>query len=333
MKLRESSMWLWAVAICVACSLGLVAPPAEGGEQKKQLRIAVVPKGLAHVFWQTVHAGAVAAGQELNAKILWKGPAKEIEFAKQIAIVEDSIAKRVDGIVLAATHEEALVRVIHKAAKAKIPLALFDSGAKTDKYVTFAATDNYLGGVKAADEIARLLNGKGRVAIIGVMPGGASTMAREKGFQDHLKEKYPDLKVVAFQYGMSDRAKSMAVTENILTAHPKLDGIFGPNESSAVGALQALRGRRLAGKVKLVGFDSSPTLVEGLERGHIHSLIVQNPFGMGYEGVKAIVDHRAGKTVLKRIDTGVFVVTKANLKTKSIQDIVNPDWKKYLGSI
>ena len=233
----------------------------------------------------------------------------------------------------AATHEEALVRVIHKAAKAKIPLALFDSGAKTDKYVTFAATDNYLGGVKAADEIARLLNGKGRVAIIGVMPGGASTMAREKGFQDHLKEKYPDLKVVAFQYGMSDRAKSMAVTENILTAHPKLDGIFGPNESSAVGALQALRGRRLAGKVKLVGFDSSPTLVEGLERGHIHSLIVQNPFGMGYEGVKAIVDHRAGKTVPKRIDTGVFVVTKANLKTKKIQDIVNPDLKKYLGSI
>lgn len=289
--------------------------------------IAVVPKGQAHVFWQSVHAGAAAAGREFGVRIEWNGPAIETEYTKQIEIVENFISRRVDGIVLAPTDRVALVGVIEKAQREGIPVTIFDSGANTNSYVSFVATDNYAGGQMAAQRLAGLLNGRGRVAVVAVAPGSASTMDRERGFQDTLSHRYPDLRVVALHYGMSDRARSLAVTEDILSAHPGLDGIFASNESSAVGAAQALKSRGLAGKVKLVGFDSSSSLVADLKSGVIDSLVVQNPYRMGYEAVKTIVDHLAGRTPPRRIDSGALLVTREDLGKPEVQKLLNPELK------
>jgi len=292
--------------------------------------IAVIPKGQAHIFWQSVHAGAVAAGREFGVKILWNGPPTEVDYSKQISIVEDFINRHVDGIVLAPTERNALVAVIERAQREGIPVTIFDSGANTDKYVSYVATNNYDGGVQAARQMAKILGGQGNVAIIGVIPGSASTTEREQGFKDTIAREFPQIKIVAFQYGMSDRAKSLQVTEDILTAHPDLNGIFGPNESSAVGAAQAVKGRGLAGKVKIVGFDSSPSLLDDLRDVVIDALVVQNPFEMGYQGVKTIVQHLRGETPPKRIDSGITVVTRDNLNDPNVQKLVNPDLKRYL---
>lgn len=294
------------------------------------LVIAVVPKGQAHIFWQTVHAGAVAAGREFGVEVRWNGPASEIDFTRQINIVDDFINQRVDGIALAPSHGESLVPIVERAAQERIPVTIFDSGIQTEKYLSYVSTDNYNGGVVGAKRMGQILPGGGKIAMIGTIPGSVSTTERENGFREILAREFSALQIVEFQYGMSDRAKGLAVAEDILTAHPDLSGIFCSNESGTLGAVQAAKSKGVAGKLKIVGFDTSPTLIEDLQAGNIDSLVVQNPFRMGYLGVKTIVDHIRGKTPEKRIDTGATLVTASNLKDQQIQDLVNPPIEKYL---
>jgi len=110
-----------------------------------------------------------------------------------------------------------------------------------------------------------------------------------------------------------------------LAKHPDVSGVFGPNESSTFGALLALQARNLAGKKAFVGFDSSPELVEALRKNEINALVLQNPFNMGYQSVKAVVDHLHGKEVSKRIDTGVYLVTHDNMDEPENQKLLSPD--------
>ena len=289
----------------------------------KKLKIAVIPKGLSHAFWQTVKKGAEDAGAKMNADIIWNGPSTEGEVGRQVQIVEDSITQKVDGIVLAPIDRKALVSAIENAATRKVPLVIFDSDANTDKRLSFVATDNYKGGQMAARRMAEIVGKKGKVGQVPVQPNSQSTGDREDGFEETMKKEFPQIKVVRSQYGFSDRIKSLAAAEDMLTANPDIVGIFGPNESSAVGALGALRSRKRIGKIKLVAFDSANQLVEALKSGDLDSLVLQDPYKMGYEGVKAIVDSRAGKKVPARIDTGVTLVTKANMDTPENQKLLN----------
>ncbi len=301
------------------------APAANPNGAGKGLTIAVIPKGTTHVFWKAVHAGADKAGQETGAIISWQGPQKENDAAKQVEIVENAITNKVDGIVLAPLDKAALVPAINKAKAANIPLTIFDSAADTENYVSFVATDNVKGGEMAAERMGKLMNGKGTVAIIPVQPNSASTMDREDGFEKAIKAKFPNMTVIRSNYGNSDRTQSLRVTEDVLTSHPEIAGIFGPNESSIVGALQAVKNRALVGKIKLVGFDSTKQLEESLESGDIDSLVIQNPFKMGEMGVHTIVDAHAGKTPEKRIDTGVVLMTKENMTTPEMQALRSKD--------
>jgi ribose transport system substrate-binding protein len=291
---------------------------------------AVIPKGQAHIFWQTVHAGAAAAVEEAKVDVAWNGPAMETDLTRQIAIVDDFINRHVDGIELAPEDREALVPTIRRAKKAGIPLTIIDSGADTEDYVSFVATDNYGGGVLAARYLASLLGKKGDVAVIAVLPGAASTLAREQGFKDTIEKEFPDIKIVALQYGMSDRARSLAVTEDILAGHPTLSGIFASNESSAIGAAQAVKARGFSGKVKLVGFDNSPSLIDDLRSGTMDALVLQDPFQIGYQGLKALVEFRAGHVPAKRVGLPPILVTRENLEGSTVQRLINPDIDRYL---
>src|SRR6266545_4100505 len=315
-------------ALLILSASLLVSGPA--CRKREQLVIAVVPKAQAHIFWQTVHAGAVAAGQELGVEVKWNGAASEIDFTRQINIVDDFINQRVDGIALAPSHGESLIPIVERAAQERIPVTIFDSGIQTEKYLSYVSTDNYKGGVLAARRMGEILPEGGKIAMIGTIPGSVSTTERENGFRETVQRDFPKLTIGPFQYGMSDRAKGLAVAEDILTAHPDLVGIFCSNESGTIGAVQAAKSKGVAGKVRIVGFDTSPTLIEDLQAGNIDSLVVQNPFRMGYLAVKTIVDARQKHPVEKRIDTGATVVTAANLKQPEIQELVNPPIEKYI---
>ena len=299
-----------------------------GCAKNRKRQIAVIPKGSAHWFWQSVHAGAVKCARERNAEVIWNGPATEVDYTAQLQIIDAMINRRVDAIALAPIDKKAMVTVVERAAKEKIPMIIFDSGIDTDQFLSQVATDNFRGGELAADRIAKMLNGEGKVAMVKVQPGSASTMEREDGFEQRVAKVYPGIKIVDARYGMADFAKSLAISENMLTAHPDLDALFASNESSTVGAVQALKQRK--SEVKLVGFDSSPALVDDLKAGAIDSLVIQDPFRMGYESVKAGLDHLDGKPVAKLQPLPPRLVELGNLNLPDVQAQLNPDLKTYL---
>lgn len=317
--------WNRRFAVLAIASVMFVAGCARQRVEKP--RILVCPKGLTHSFWLTVKAGADSAAREFGAEIIWKGPSVETDVAGQIAIIEDYINKKVDAIVMAACDEQGLVPVVEKAAAAGIPVITIDSGVRSDIPKSFVATDNVAAAKKAADVLCELIGDRGEVALIPFVPGAATSIMREEGFKEGLKN-HPNVKLVAVQYSQSDVATGMAVTENILTAHPELDGIFAANEPGAIGAGQALISRGLAGKVKLVAFDAAPNEIQALRDGVIQALIVQDPFKMGYLGVKYALDVLQGKEVPRRVDTGVYVVTKDNLDDPEIRRLLFPHGKQ-----
>jgi len=297
---------------------GAAAPPAQ-----QRNEIAVIPKGLAHQFWLTVKAGAEAQGKELGYTVVWQGPAKETEIAKQINIVQDMISRRVKAIVLAACDENALVPTIQAALDANIPVITIDSGVKSDLPLSFVATDNIAGAKAAADALAKLTDGKGKVGLIPFVAGAATSELREDGFEEGLKA-YPDMVLASKQYCNSDVAKAMSITQDMLTAIPDLVGIFAANEAAAIGAAQGLRAAGKVGQVKLVAFDAAEEEIAALKEGVIQALVVQSPFNMGKLGVQAAHDALQGNEVEKRIDTGVTVVTMENFNDPDIQKLLYP---------
>jgi ribose transport system substrate-binding protein len=292
-----------------------------GCRQNTKRVVGLVPKGANHIFWKTVHAGGLKAAQEFGFEIEWNAPTLEIDSSRQIEIVESMINRRLDGIALAPVDKRALVGVVERAAKLGIPVAIFDSGIDTEQRISYVATNNTEGGRMAARRLGEVLGGKGKVGIVGFMPGSASTMEREDGFRDEVRKKFPGIEVAALQFGMADRAKAMAATENMLTAHPDLAGLFADNESSSVGAVQALKSRGNR-KVKLVAFDASEQLVSDLREGWIDALVVQNPFKMGYEAVRAVGLKLAGQTPPALVDSGATLVVRENLEKPEIRALL-----------
>jgi ribose transport system substrate-binding protein len=310
------------------CAVGLLLAILSGCNREHKRVIAVIPKGNADLFWQSVHAGAVKAGRETGVDVLWTGPASEADFTVQIQIVDAMINRHVDAIALAPTDRQALVTVVERAAGRNVPVVIFDSAIDTQQFVSQVATDNYKAGQMAAERMGKILDGKGKVVIIAVKPGAASTEAREKGFEDTIHQKFPGIQILDKRYGMAMVAQAMTVTENMLAGHQDLDGIFASNESSTIGAAQAMRGR--AGKIKLVGFDSSPTLLENLSSGLLDSLVIQDPFKMGYQAVMAAVKHLQGEPVTKIVDLEPRLIDRQNLNAPEVQAQLHPDLKKYL---
>ncbi len=307
-------------------------------EAPERLTIAVIPKGTTHEFWKSVHAGAVKAGRELDVDIIWKGPLKEDDREAQIAVVEDFISRGVGGIVLAPLDDTALRAPVSNAARSGIPVVIFDSALKSEDYVSFVATDNHRGGQLAGQHLARLLEGKGKVAMLRYQEGSASTMNREQGFLDAMAAQEGLELISTNQYGGATTESAYRASENLLAPHIvaegtaalSLDGIFCPNESTTFGMLRALQEANLAGAVQFVGFDSSAKLVEALRNEELQGLILQNPFKMGYLGVKTLVEHLEGRPVEKRIDTGVTLVTPENMDEPAMKELLQPDLSPWL---
>ncbi len=296
--------------------------------RRHQTTIAVIPKASADIFWQSVHAGAVKASWTNDVKIVWDGPPAETDIAGEMQIVETMINRQVDAIALAPSDRSAFKIVVDRAAAAHIPVIIYDSGIDTNHYVTFVATDNYAGGEMGADRIGKVLGAKGKIVMIKTTPGGASTTAREDGFRHELQAKFPGIQILDERFGMASIAQSLTVAENMLTAHPDLTGIFCSNESGTEGAAQALRGR--GSKIKLVGFDSSPMLLDELQAGIIDSLVIQDPFRMGETAVDDAVKAVKGEKTPKQIFLPPRVVDSANLNDADVQRQLHPDLQKYL---
>ena len=308
-----------------------------GSNGKKKFTVAVIPKGTTHEFWKSIHAGSNKAASELSAQgadteVIWKGPLREDDREQQIQVVEGFAAQGISGIVLAPLDNRALVRPVVDAGSAGVPTVIIDSGLETESIVSFVATDNRKGGVLAAERMAQLLNGKGKVMVLRYAEGSASTTEREEGFIGEIKQKFPEIQLISTdQYAGATRDTAKRASENLLNRFgDEVQGIFTPNESSTAGMLSALQDIGKAGKVQFVGFDNSQLFIDAMRADQLHGVVVQNPFNMGYLGVKTMVDHLQGKPVEKKIDTGVMLVMKENLDSPEVQTLLHPPLDQYL---
>lgn len=321
-----------SLALCLSfLSCGKQEQEDTQQEEVKKIQIAVIPKGTTHEFWKTIHAGAVKASRELGVDIIWKGPQKEDDRAQQIMVVEDFINRGVDGIVLAPLDDRALCRPVQDAVRETIPVVIIDSELQGEDFVSFVATDNYKGGVIAARKLGELLGGKGEIFLIRYQEGSASTTKRENGFLDTITSEFPDVSLlVQDQHTGATTETAYQLAENLIGRFPEVEGIFCPNESSTFGTLRALQESGVAGKIKFVGFDSSPKLIQALRDGHIHGLVLQNPMKMGYLGVKQMVLHLRGQSIESRVDTGVYLATRENMDDTEMKNLLEPDFAAYL---
>src|SRR2546428_3136260 len=319
-----------AILLVVACARH------EQTSQTKSFTLAVIPQGSTHEFWKSIHAGAVKAAhdeaaQGVKVDIIWKGPMREDDREQQVQVVEGFLTQGVNGIVLAPFDKNALVRPVEEAKRAGIPTVVIDSALESNDPISFVASNNYHGGELAAGEMARLLNGKGKVLVLRYQEGVFSTEQREKGFVDKIKT-FPAIQVISSnQYAGATRDTAKSAAENLLNRFGNdIDGMFTPNESSTAGTLLALEDSGKAGKIRFIGFDSSDIFVQAMRAGKLHGIVVQNPFRMGELGVKTLIDHLLGKPIQKRIDTGVTLITPPTLDTPEEQQRLHPPLEKHL---
>nr|WP_319473664.1 sugar ABC transporter substrate-binding protein [uncultured Sphaerochaeta sp.] len=271
--------------------------------------IAFVPKQLGNPYFvavkDAVEEASLANGFEFKAN----APDSSIEVDKQIGIVEAFIAQGVDFLVLIPNDATAIVNVINAAAKQDIGVFLVDSGADESDYVSYIGTDNYAGGVLAAEWFGE--NVTGQVAIIDGAAGNAATTARFNGFMDTIGD-YPQIEVVTADYGNGDMGTSMTVAENFLTAYPGLSAIFCCDDQMAQGAGQAVKARNLSDTVTVCGFDGSPDGAQAILDGIMDASVAQQPRLMGKTAVDYIIKYMNGEAIDPVIYTDCEMVTADN---------------------
>jgi len=313
-------------ALAVFLTLITASACWQGVAAQDKLKLAVIPKGTTHIFWKSVEAGAKSAGSDLGVEIVWKGPLKENDRAQQISIVEQFITEGVSGIVLAPLDDTALKRPVAAALQKNIPVVIFDSALKGEPgkdFVSYVATNNRKGGYLGGEHLSKLVGGKGKIVLLRYQVGSASTTEREEGFLEAIGKSKGLQVIVDNRYAGATAGEAKTQSMNIIDKLKEADGIFCTNESSTFGMLLALKQNNLAGKVRFVGFDTSPPLIEALKKGEIDALVAQDPTRMGYEGVTILVQHIQGKKVPTTVDTGVRLITRENLNSPEIKKLLD----------
>ena len=286
----------------------------------QQTYIPLISKGFQHQFWQAVKAGAEQAAKDNNVTVSFEGPETEAMVDKQIDMLSAALAKKPKAIGLAALDSQAAIPLLKKAQAAGIPVIAFDSGVKSDIPVTTATTDNRAAAALAADKLAALIGDEGDVAVVAHDQTSSTGTDRRDGFLEQMKAKHPKVKIVTVQYGGGDHLKSTEVTKSILQANPKLKGVFGTNEGSAIGVVNAAR--EMKRQIVIIGFDSGKQQKAAIASGEMAGAITQNPVGIGYKTVEAAVKALKGEKLPKVIDTGFYWYDKTNIADPKVAAVL-----------
>ena len=316
---------LLATAVAVATALSAPSFAAD------KPTIPIIVKDTTSFYWQIVLAGARKAGQDLGVNVPELGAQSESDISGQISILENAVAGKPAGVVISPTEFKALGKPVDEAAK-KVPIIGIDSSADSKAFTSFLTTDNVQGGRIAADGLAEGIkakygNAEGDVALITSLPGVGSLDQRAKGFKEELAAKYPGLKLVADKVADGQATTGLNIMTDLITANPDLRGVFASNLSMAQGAGQASAENKKADKIALIGFDSDDKLVGFLKDGTIYALVVQDPYRMGYDGIKTALAVSKGEKIPAFVDTGANLITKANMGGDKQNALLNPKVK------
>jgi ribose transport system substrate-binding protein len=308
---------------------GIVAGFAFGAPAVAQTRptIPVIVKATTSVYWQTVLAGARKAGQDLGVDVTELGAQSESDIAGQISILQKAVASNPAAIVIAPAQFAALGKPIDEAAK-KVKIIGIDSAADTKTWTSLVATDEVQAGRIAADALANAItktyaDTEGNVAIITASPGASRDQSAE-GFKEQVAKKYRALSVLPDKLADAQEATGLSIMKELTAADRNLRGVFVSNIVVAEGASQVIYNKSSGDKVNYVVFGSDDKLVKSLQDSTIAALVVPDPFRIGYDGVKTALAASKGEKVPASIDTGVNLITKANMNSARSQELLHP---------
>ena len=300
---------------------------ASGGDQSAsggdKPYVAVISKGFQHQFWQAVKAGAEQAAEEFDVEITFEGPDTESDVEQQIQMLQTALDKSPAAVGFAALDSQASGPLLQQAKDSNIPIIAFDSGVDSDIPLTTAATDNKAAAGEAAKHMADAIGNEGKVALVVHDQTSLTGQQRRDGFIEYMEENEPNVEVVDVQYGAGDHAKSADLAKAIIAAHPDLKGIYGANEGSAIGVVQAVKELGIdPSKFVVIGFDSGEAQMSAIRDGYMLGAITQNPVGIGYETVKAAAEAIAGKELPSSIDTGYYWYDATNIDDDEIKAVL-----------
>jgi ribose transport system substrate-binding protein len=327
---------LVVVVALVAAVIGVVAGRASSGDAgaggggaggaAAGKRVDVIIKASDSSFWQTMLAGAQKAGGDFGIEVGLFGPTSETDVNEQVQLVENAISRGVDAIVLAPNSSDALNNAIDRAREAHIKVIVADTQVTTE-HDGFIGTDNVKAGQQAGRRLCELLRQAGRdsgdVLIESSVAGIQVLRDRDAGFKLGL-QACPNLRLASQRYNNNDINVAASQVNDVLTANPKLVGIFADNNTSGVGAARAIKDNNAADRIPVVAFDTDPQENAALREGAIDTLTVQNPYFFGYQGVVEAAMATVGALPPRNLDPGAVLADKSNMGDPEIRPLLEP---------
>lgn len=319
---------LLIVVLVTACAPAVEEPapvdepaPVEEPVADEIPYVPMISMGYQHAYWLAVELGAERAAEKYGVRITYEGPETETQVDRQMDMLQAAIDRDPDAICLAALDSRAAIPLLEQAQSRGIPVVNFDTTVDSDIPVSTAATDNRAAAAYAADMMAELIGGSGEVAIIGHSQTDKTGVDRVGGFRDRIESEYPDITIVDIQYGDGDHLRSTDLAKAIILANPDLKGLFGSNEGSAVGLINAVTelGRD---DLVLIGYDSGQQQLDAIRSGLMAGAISQDPVGIGYQCVWAAFKAIQGEEVPEFIDTGFYWYTAENMDDPDINAVL-----------
>jgi ribose transport system substrate-binding protein len=291
--------------------------------------VPVIVKDMTSPYWQAVLAGARKAGQDLGVNVVELGAQSENDVSGQINILDTAVASNPAAIVIAPTQFAALREPIDEAAK-KVKIIGLESAADTSAMTSLLATDNVNAGRIAADGLAAAItksfaDTEGDIAIITAISGVASLDQRAKGFKDVVAAKYRALNIAADKVADGKPATVREIMNDLIAKDGDLRGVFASDPITAEVVAQAVSEKATGDQINIVAFGSDENLVKLLQGDVIAGIVVEDPFRMGYDGVKTALAASKGEPVSANVDTGAILVTKANLSSTRSQELLQAE--------
>lgn len=317
MRTRKLLTSLAALSTVALLATGCSSGGSEDDSSDKT--IAIISKGYQHQYWQTVKKGAEAKAKELGVTVTFEGPDKETNVEQQVTQLQTALDKQPDAVAVAALDSKAVIPLLQQAQSGDMPVIAFDSGVDSDIPMTTVATDNKAAAAEAAKHVAESIDHKGKVGIVTHSETAATGVDRRDGFIDYMKDKEPDIEMVAEQNADGDQAESADATKAILQSNKDIDAIYATNEGTGIGVVQGVR--ELGNDdVKIVGFDSGKAQLNAVKSGAMLGAVTQSPLDIGSQTVQAAVDAIDGKEIEKQIPTSFYWYDKSNMDDEKIAE-------------
>lgn len=349
MNKRKSRFFRRAIMCTLALSMSLAAVGC--GETETNGKITVIVRSSGAEYWDFCKQGADEAGNELRYEVTFEAPQTEAEDNVQVDMIRQAVKDKVDALVISPLDTNAVADALNEVQQAGIDIIMINNEANstfdTKGRKICIATNTPASGHVAARQAYELMNGRGKIAVIAHTSDESVDNGRFNGFNEEIesdnkiaddgtKGKYAEMEIVNIDYCNADTETAYQQTLNILNEIPDIKLIYATNENASVGACQAVKEKELSDKVSVIGFDSSSTQVSYLMEDVLDGMIVQNPYNMGYLGVRYAHQVINGSEVPDIIDTGVTYVDRNNYDSDGVQLVIDPvtySQKKNSGNV